>query len=556
LDNDQGKNGKTPPVISRARSAWWLILLLAGTAILHFSSINGEINGLGGDNAGYINLARSLAGFEGYRNMWPGYPPATHWPPVFPFMLVPMFWIFGLKMQAFHFVVVTCELTALVFLYILFRRDEGSVLALLACGMFALNPFVNLSLVRILSEFPYIMFTAAAILVSQRAEATTERSRTQLLWLPLLVVACYMTRIAGLSMLAAFLLYRVYRRQWNILAFNIPLVIIPYAIWEVRKLIYDPGGFSYFSRLLMKQRTDPALGNVSLGDFTHRVIGNAESIGRTLVEFTVPYVKQANVFIVLILAALVLFGLAYRWVKGRAGLLEIYVVVYTGMLLVWPVFEPRKVMPVIPFVYMFLFVALGWISERLPWTRETVAEKSPSTWYKTPAALLLTAGAVLALGQASGTRDVLKVRSMNLNHPPIGSPQYGGFTVDWSHFRETYYWVEMGIFTQSADRWANYLYLSRRIGEISPPDTAVIARKGTLAALYSGRPAKTYPYSSDFEVQRKYILDNEIDYVIIDGMFRDTANYMVPFVQENRQAFTIVERKGNAFLLKVDRSRL
>jgi len=104
--------------------------------------------------------------------------------------------------------------------------------------------------------------------------------------------------------------------------------------------------------------------------------------------------------------------------------------------------------------------------------------------------------------------------------------------------------------------WSDYLYLSQLIGRYSAPDATIVARKPTLTALYSGRRTIDYPMYRDFERQRRHILENEIDYILLDGLSRDTYTYLAPFIKARQDAFQVYSSKGNAYVLRVLRDTL
>jgi len=46
--------------------------------------------------------------------------------------------------------------------------------------------------------------------------------------------------------------------------------------------------------------------------------------------------------------------------------MDLYVPIYILMLVIWPVYEPRKLMPVIPFIYLYLFSGISLLIGLLP----------------------------------------------------------------------------------------------------------------------------------------------------------------------------------------------
>ena len=519
-----------------------LIVTFFLIACLHLSSVNSELNGLGGDNARYIFVAKSLALGEGFRDFFPGSPPHVHYPPVFSLMLAPVIWLLGVNFAACHAVVVASELTALAFLFFFFKRIAGWTLAFLVCLIFSLNPFINLFLAEILSEFPYLMITAAALLLAEKFTRPDNR-KMQYLWIPLLVSSAYLMKSAGLMLILAFCCYRLYRKEFRVLLWNLPLLFLPRLLWALRTWSLDiEGGTGYLKVFGLKNRTDPGQGDMGFVDLLERVRLNIKLISQTLVEFVIPSQVPASWPIILFLGGFVLIGFWARFKEKKAGFMEFYVVLYLGMLALWPVYEHRKFFPIVPFLYFYLLYATDWLIR----TRQNY-------WRS---AIVWTLGLFILSGQIQPTLEVSQIRSRPLFFPPPSDPAYNGFTVDWSHHFTTYDWLTSGTYAINAELWGNYLYLSHAIGKTSPPGSAIIARKPGLTALYSDRPAIDFPFFNDFELQRKHILKNKIGYVLLDGMFHETFVYLWPFIQANPAAFEVIDQKGNAMVLKVLREKL
>lgn len=532
-----------------------LVVAFVLIAVLHFSSVNNEINGLGGDNAYYMLLAKSLASFDGYRGFTPGNLPHVNYPPIFPLMLAPVIWLFGINFLACHVVVVMTELFALIFLYFLYRRQSGQHIALLCCAIFALNYFVNLSLVRILSEFPYLMITAAALLLAEKAE-TGNKARIQYIWLPILVSLAYLTRTAGLSFFVAFLFYSLYRKQYRILLWNTPILFIPYLAWKLRARIYGASD-SYFSELWLKNYRDPGLGNVSILEFFERIQLNIQKIAQGICDFVFPIGQEHSIVIILLVCGLILIGYSWRLIRKQGGLMEFYVPVYLFMLAVWPIYEPRKLMPVMPFIYLYLLIGINYAIRIIrSGGKKYIPEPQGGQCSLHLDVFAGIVGILLIASQILPTLELIKIRSEPRFFPKQNNFEYGGFTINWSHHRAAYYWLKMGSFTQYAPLWANYLYLSRLAGQFSSPDDVIIARKSPLTALYSGRSTIGYPYYRNLEKQHRNIIDNRVDYILLEGIFHDTFIYLLPYIRAHPDGFQVVAKKGNAYLLRVLKNNL
>jgi hypothetical protein len=83
-----------------------------------------------------------------------------------------------------------------------------------------------------------------------------------------------------------------------------------------------------------------------------------------------------------------------------------------------------------------------------------------------------------------------------------------------------------------------------------------MARKPTLTALYSKRRTIDFPFFRDNEKQREHLIRNEINYIILDGMFAETYVYLAPYIKEKPQSFQLIARIGKAYLLRVGKEAL
>ncbi len=238
--------------------------------------------------------------------------------------------------------------------------------------------------------------------------------------------------------------------------------------------------------------------------------------------------------------------------------MEFYVPVYILMLIIWPVFEPRKLMPVMPFIYLYLFLGINWFICLLPLRKKDGVAKLQEGQRTMPVSLAVRLFCIfLIAGQVPPTLELLKIRSTPLYYPQQNAKGYNGLTVDWSHYAEVSSWmITSGGFLQYAPLWANYFYLSRLIGQLTPPDTVILARKSTLSALHSGRRTIGYPLYRDFDKQQNNIIENDVDYILVDGMFVDTEKYLIPYLKSHSNYFRIIAQKGKAFLLKVLKGKL
>jgi hypothetical protein len=186
----------------RRHRAFVLLLVLAAPVTIAFCW-HGVISTLADDSVSYITVARWLWPFDRDTLLmpWVGY--YSHFPPVFPALLA----ITGGAWNFFaaHMVVAFCSLAALVMIYAYGSLRLGGPRAGLGLAIvFLLLPSAWISILSILSEPLYLALSLAALLVYGRGE---EDGEVRPVALGLLFAAVYLTRVAGVALLAAYALH-------------------------------------------------------------------------------------------------------------------------------------------------------------------------------------------------------------------------------------------------------------------------------------------------------------------------------------------------------------
>ena len=192
------------------------LIALGAIGMLMYSTPEGL--GLSDDSIGYIAGARSILSGQGYREAWlASNGPVTHFPPAFPSLLA-LIGLSGLDpLRGARF------LNALIFganAFLLgiigWRMTKSQVAGVVLALLFAVNASLFNAHAVAMSEPLYIFFSLAAFLtfsiyfgVQQLAVASDSKlsdSRKWLIATGILTAFAYLTRYAGLALLATFLL--------------------------------------------------------------------------------------------------------------------------------------------------------------------------------------------------------------------------------------------------------------------------------------------------------------------------------------------------------------
>ncbi|HNB36543.1 MAG TPA: phospholipid carrier-dependent glycosyltransferase [Anaerolineales bacterium] len=231
------------------------LLALSGTFLILYATPQGM--GLSDDSIAYIAGARSILDGQGYREAWlASNQPVTHFPPGFSTILA----IVGLSgldpLRGTRFV------NALVFganIFLLgligWRMTQSKIAGILLGVLFLLNGQLFRVHTTAMSEPLYIFFTLAAFLAFSNygfqqftAGQAGASSRTPKVWLLLtaiLTAFAYLTRYAGLALLATFLVSLfILHTDWRARLTSAGIFLagfIPFALaWSIRnRLLAD-----------------------------------------------------------------------------------------------------------------------------------------------------------------------------------------------------------------------------------------------------------------------------------------------------------------------------
>jgi hypothetical protein len=432
-------------------------------AALRFNSILP----LNGDNAVYLLLARNLATGAPYNNA--GFP----WG--YPVLLTPGAALFGPThlLEAIPWlklISIAAFLLGLVLLYLLFRTRHGRVLAFLTVALFAANDITLVYTNDLMTELPYVAAVAGALLFWQRridpaavtdAGGPANPGRRAWIGAALLLALPYYLRTIGMALLAAAPLTLLWRRRSRA-ALVLALALVALALpWAVFSATTDPNR-NYTASLWLRDPYNPELGRIAgPGEFAERVAGRAGFYATAVLPpLLLPQpADPANPIrtvggAVLLVVALGGYGLRL-W--RRVELPEVYMAGFLAILSSWPWTGDRFLLPVLPFILHYIaeaLAALAGAAGRLL--------RRPRVAWAAPALLAL-------LLVPSLTQDSIAIGA-NLRYLG-GDIAAGGLTVEDRDFLAASVWLR----------------------DHTPPGGVVLARKSSIAEIYSGHPAELIP---------------------------------------------------------------
>ncbi|HTY08792.1 MAG TPA: hypothetical protein VMF29_06470, partial [Candidatus Edwardsbacteria bacterium] len=481
-----------PPPRSIALAAWlerhwcWvlaaLVLLYAAFAALAFD----PKPFVGGDNAVYAALARSLAGGRGLAELWtPQARPHTQYPFGFPLLLSPIA-LLGLGYPWFKLVPLLCGGAAVLLFPALLKGRAPLAIALPAL-LLALNPVLIDYSHWVLSELPFMACTLLALLLLQRWERGGGAG-----WFAAAVAAAVFAnyiRSAGIALFAGIFIYLLVKRRFRWALMFLAACIALTLPWALRNSHYGTSG-GYLDQLLMKDPYQPGLGRMTGGEMLARLWQNLGLYGAHIVpRLLFPALDGwglggADWLFAVLVSLPALAGLVLRLARSPQAL-DWYAACYLGMALLWPAAwtDVRFILPLLPFLLLYLLSAYGAALTRLaPRGRAGLL---------VPLALLLAAATVAP--SAAGWGDTQYMQSSYRNGDPLA-----GYDPAWRSFFE-------------AARW---------VGQHTPPQAVVVSRKPPLFFLESERKSFCYPFTADADSVRAAVL--RADYVMVEPVFGGT----------------------------------
>jgi len=474
----------------------------------------------GGDNCSYIILAGSiLRAGDGYsQDISPGPPkPQTQYPFGYPLLLAPVVALFGPNVLALKALSVIFSLGVVFVFSLLARRLTSSPAWAALTIAVAVNPVLVEYSHWILSEIAFQFFSILTFYLMIRAEKDNRPRSGRFFWAGVLVMAfAAHVRTVGVAFVLAGFAYLALKRSWRMLAVFTVAASLLLAPWIIRNKMVGEKEQDYVAVTFMKDPYSPGKGNIGFSDLPGRMVDNLKiytlrEMPRTVMgpagQSTGGWVAATGA----VLSLLVLLGLVRSLMHG-IGLLEVYVPVYMGVLLIRPEVwsDVRFIMPLVPFFLLYLAdgaaFSLGWLRAGLF-----------NAGVIRTAALLLVA----LLGVIVQVR--LVPDNLNMIGRYMRGERYAGYPAAWRSFFQAGDWVR----------------------ENTPEQSVITVRKLRLFYIHTGRRVIGYPFTTDADSVLDRICTS--DYVVVDAVSGTTYRYLIPAIQKAPERFKLVYRLDDPF---------
>jgi len=466
----------------------------------------------GGDNAVYVNLAQAIANGKGYRDLYlPDEPLHTHYPFGFPLLLSFFILLFGPNTIILKLVMLLIGLGSVCFMYKtgeLLLKDRINIV---------MPYFVSLPVFIkynhwILSEMPFLFFSLGALYFFMKAC----EGKTIFYYISFIFATySFFIRTAGITLIVSLMVFLILKRQYKCLIICLLIFLAVFIPWQIR-MLSTSGSVTYIDQLLAMDPFDPALRRIGILDFLARVCNNFIFYFFLIIPKAMLSVIQSKTLVSIIgflFMPLIVIGFIIR--MKRFSILELYFMLSLLLIFIWPQLwsSERYVFPIMPFILMYLFIALYWLSHKI-----TLKFIVPGV--VTVVVLLnIIAISIYSIGNVANNIDYIK------------GDKWAGYTPDFRHFFETIEWTKDNV----------------------PEGKIIMARKPEFVYLLAKHKSFIYPHTSDYYKLKDAVLRS--DYIIFDKFYipGKVQHLLLPVIKHNPGMFEIVyeTRKPKFFVLKV-----
>ena len=524
-------------LLKRDISSRWIakfqISLLLFSLTLYLLLVNRWVS-IVGDNIGYIGAAQGLIAGKGLYNMASPVPvPDLQYGFGLPVMLVPLIYFFD-SVVAMKLVPVFCAALASAAIFLMMRKYAEGKYAAVISFLCAVNPLVWDYAHQIMTETPFLFFSATALFLVVKYGEQPKVGGKYLYLAAVSLGWLYHVKGLGILLLIASGAYLFLRREWKRAVLLVGVAGATIVPWMIRNAMLNPhpaGGIPYLSNFLVQMQMEDASKSL-LANILNRFLSNLDVQFGATAEMIFPISFYGRKWVV---PALVLIGYLHRLFRNQASavkrfegktpsrsprskspirrslrlgarldLIEIYFALVFGAILIWPGAPSRYLIYVMPFLFFYFItgcvVVAGFVVEKL--------ERQPSLGLVRSVVFVAV---VLVVSIPDLWADMEKIEFQRWQNG------YGG---PWTNYYKTAMWLK-----------AN-----------TPPDATVVARKPGLIYMWSGRRGSVYPYTSDAQEMMAFF--EKYDYVIADGfwevgVFRETPRYLIPVIQEHSDRFEV-----------------
>lgn len=449
---------------------------------------------VGGDNATYVSLSKSLVQGKGLTEIWtPEGKPHTQYPFGFPLLLAPVSFL-KLSYPWYKLIPWLSGLLSLL-VFGLLIKDDKKVLFVLPIFLLAINPYFLEYAHWVLSELPFALFVLLTFLSFKKWE---ERGGN--IWLATSIFSAVFAnyiRSAGIALYLGIFLYLLLKRNFKAATIFITGCIVLTLPWSLRNSHYGTTG-GYLDQFLMKDPYQPELGFLGIGGLIQRFFANLKIYFVSIIprmflpSLDIWGLSGAAPLVMLLTAVPAAVVLVFRVIKEPKAY-DWLALAYLGMAMLWPETwsDIRFLLPILPFLLLYLVQAYGFIFDRIFNKR-----------FLWPAA-----AAIVVLVAANFTASWNTISSNLETNRYYSYDKYSGYDPAWQSFFAAAEWVKSN----------------------TPDNSIVVSRKPTLFFLGSQRRSFCYPFTANQDSLLRSL--DKADYVMVEPVSGTGQRFLIPAVQ-------------------------
>ena len=465
---------------------------------------------LSGDNAEFVTLARSVANGQGltYTNL-PDQIVATKYPPVFPFMLAPIAWLFegslwsnlsrgGLEFVAMKWLVVLMFSASAAILFLLVRDLSNDLQASVTTLVAITNSLTVSYASQVMSEVPYVMWSLLALWLLGRGLASPDWRGNRWVWAGVAaMIIAYLTRSVGICLITAVILYLIGRQDWRRTLIVGGICFCAMLPWALRNSM--AGGSIYYQVLLMVNPYRPEKGYLDTIGVLYRLMDQLILyVNDYLPEVVLPLFAESSpaMAMMAILVSVLAVATVFLCIRRRQHLLVLtYAALFVFTLLTWPWGGTRFLVPLMPILW---FLAVHTLAEGLGW---------------------LGARQGLISARTAGAAALVLMLALNLHSLfDLARESRNGYS----------------------PAWRNYIAAGLWLRTTAEPDATISCRKAFMMHLVSGRQTVTYAFDKPAALLAHFE-EQGVDYAVVDNLPPpQTEEFLVPAISSAWDRFQVV----------------
>ena len=327
-----------------------LVIMVAVSVFLLATRREGH--GWRGDFAQYVAHAKNIV--EGtqysetgyiYNPNYPALGPRTY-PPVFPLLLSPLYWLFGLNLEVMKMEVIFFFVFSLFMIYMTFKDELPGVYVLILVIIIGFTPAFFRIMGDVQADIPYMFFLYLTMGLINKAHDMKQADQPRPSYVVLIAASlylCYGTRSAGLVLVPAFLIADILRFR-KLSSFAVKVILL-FGVFALLQNLFLHNETSYIDQLVDPLKTVPK--NLSLYATDLMALWrNGFSQGQVTITLSAVFL------------ALFIIGLGLR-IARRITVLESFTVFYLVVLMVWSSQAVRFFLPLMPLYMFFALVSIS-----------------------------------------------------------------------------------------------------------------------------------------------------------------------------------------------------